>query len=148
MEISRRNFLQTAGVASALILSGGIRALGQVKGTDLFPLPAEVYSEPIFSLTARRAEAFLGKTFTATMASGRTAKLTLMQVNPIQREGNTLRGYYGESFSMIFESPQRLSLDQGVYRLAGSELDMTSILLVPTGLERKQYEVMVNHLTR
>jgi hypothetical protein len=49
---------------------------------------------------------------------------------------------------MIFESQQRLSLAQGAYRIAGGGLDMTSVLLVPIGLDRKQYEVMVNHVTR
>ena len=149
MEISRRNFLQTvsATAAALAITGGGLRAFGQQKG-DLFPIPPEVYSETIFSLTAKQAEALLGTTFTATLAGGRTVRLTLTRVNPIQGDGNTLRGYYGESFSMIFESQQRLSLAQGTYRLTSGDLDMTSVLLVPIGLDRKQYEVMVNHVTR
>jgi hypothetical protein len=147
MELSRRNFLQTAGVAALVITGGRLGAFGQQKSGGLFPLPAEVYSEPIFSLTARQAEALVGTTFTVTLSSGRTVRLTLTHVNPIQREKNTLRGYYGESFSMVFESQQRVSLAQGSYRISGGELDMTSVLLVPTGLDRKQYELMVNHVT-
>lgn len=149
MQISRRNFLQTTGAAAAFFVSSGaLGALGQRKGGDLFPIPAEAYSEAIFSLTAKQAEAFLGATFTATSAGGRTVRLTLTRVNPIQRESNALRGYYGESFSLIFESQQRLNLSQGIYRLTGGELDLQSVLVVPTGLDRRHYEVVINHLTR
>lgn len=149
MEISRRNFLRTAGAAVAFgVASGGLRVIGQQRSGGLFPLPPEVYSEPLFSLTARQAEALLGTTFTATASGGRSVRLTLTEVNPLERQANTLGGYYGECFSLVFESPQRFKLTQGIYQITGGGLDMHSVLMVPTGMERRKYEIIVNHLTR
>jgi hypothetical protein len=149
MQISRRNFIQTAGTAIAVIASaGGLRTFGQERSTDLFPLPAEVYSEPLYSMTAREAEALLGTTFNVTIVGGRSVRLTLTEVKLLERQANTLRGFYGESFSLIFESPQKLKLNQGIYQIMGGGLDMNSVLLVPIGAERKKYEMVVNHVTR
>jgi hypothetical protein len=149
MQISRRNFIQTAGTAIAVIASaGGLRTFGQERSTDLFPLPAEVYSEPLYSMTAREAEALLGTTFNVTTVGGRSVRLTLTEVKLLERQANTLRGFYGESFSLIFESPQKLKLNQGIYQIMGGGLDMNSVLLVPIGAERKKYEMVVNHVTR
>jgi hypothetical protein len=149
MEISRRNFLRTAGSTVAFVAaSGGLLVIGQQRAGSLFPLPPEVYSDPLFSLTARQVEALLGTTFTATVGGGRSVRLTLTQVNPLERQANTLRGYYGESFSLVFESPERLKLTQGIYQITGGGLDVHSVLMVPTGIERKKYEVVINHLTR
>jgi hypothetical protein len=149
MQISRRNFLQTTCAALTLaVSSGGLRVLGQQTSPDLFPIPAEVYSEAIFSLTARQAESLVGTTFNVTVAGGRNVRLTLTEVHPLERQMNTIEGYYGESFSLIFESQQRTKLNQGIYRVSGGGLDMSSLLLVPTGIERNKYEVLVNHVTR
>jgi hypothetical protein len=149
MQINRRNFLQSTAVALTFIVSsGGLRVFGQQQNGDLFQVPAEAYSDPLFSLTAAHAGGLVGTTFTATAAGNRSVRLTLRQVNPLERQINTLRGYYGESFSLIFESQQRLRLGQGIYRLAGGGLDFESVLLVPTGIGGNQYEVLINHLTR
>ena len=149
MQINRRNFIQSTAVALTFVLSGrNTRIFGQQPDGDLFRVPAEAYSDPLFSLTAAQAGALLGTTFTVTSAGSRTVRLTLAQVNPLERQANALRGYYGESFSLIFESQQRLRLGQGVYRLAGGGLDLESVLLVPTGIAGRQYEVMINHLSR
>ena len=149
MQISRRNFLQTAGTALTLVVAnGGLPAFGQQQSEHLFPLPAEVYAQPIFSLTAKQAEALLGTTFNVTVPGGRSVRLTLTAVNPLERQQNTIQGYYGESFSLVFESQQRLKLNQGIYGVSGGGLDMESVLLVPTGAERRHYEVIVNRVTR
>ena len=149
MQISRRNFLQATTTAVTFVAaSGGLRVLGQKLTGDLFPVPPEAYSDPLFSLTSRQAEAMIGTTFTATVPGGRTVRFTLTAVNVLARQGNILRGYYGESFSLIFESQQRVSLRQGVYKMSGDGVDWESVLLVPTGIERRHYEVMINHITR
>ena len=149
MQISRRNFLQTAGAAVTFAVAGGSSRMFAQRGSgELFPIPPEVYSEAIYSLTAAQAQALIGTSFTLTLAGGRTVRLTLTQVNPLERQANILRGYYGESFSLVFETPQRLQLAQGIYRVTGEGLDLPAVLLVPTDRARRQYEIVVNHLTR
>lgn len=149
MQVTRRNFLQTIGTAAAVVVSGtGLNAFGQDLPGDLFPIPAEAYSDPLFSISARHFEGLLGTTFTVTAAGGRSVRLTLTQVNSLERQANVLRGFYGESFSLIFETQQRLRLSQGIYHVAGSGLDLNTVLLVPTGIERRHYEIIINHVTR
>jgi hypothetical protein len=149
MQITRRNFIQTAGVAAALVVSGrAFTAHGQGLTTDLFPLPAEVYSEPLFSFTATQFEALVGTNFAVTLSGGRTAMLALTEVTRLERPKNTLGGYYGECFSLILESAQRLKLRQGTFQVSGGGLDLGSVLIVPTGRDQKQYEILVNHITR
>ena len=155
METTRRNFLQTTAAAVTFVLaSGGLRAFGQQPPDDLFAVPGEAYSDPLFSLTMRQAEALLGTPFTTTvvdertLAGARTVRLILTEVNPLERKGNSARGYYGESFSLIFVTQQRVLLGQGAYRLSGGGLTLDDVLLVPTGIAHDKYEVIVNHVTR
>lgn len=149
MHITRRSFIRTAGAAAAVLVSGGAFAgHGQDRSTSLFPLPPEIYSDPIFSYTAGQFEALIGTNFTVTLASGRTIVLTLTEVTPLEQQRNTLGGYYGESFSLIFETQQRLKLAQGSYRMTGEGMDLGSVLMVPTGRAQRQYEVVVNRITR
>ena len=148
MHTSRRNFLRTTTAALTFVVAGGgSRAFGQKRPVDLFPVPAEAYSDPIFSLTFSQAEALVGTTFTTIGASGRPVRLILTAVNSLERKANGIRGCYGESFSLIFEGQKKTTLDQGVYRLSGGGLEFDAVLLVPTGIARDKYEVIVNHVT-
>jgi hypothetical protein len=155
MQTSRRNFLQTtAAVAAFVVAGGGYRAFGQERSDDLFRVPAEVFSESLYSMTMRQAEALLGTTFTTTLSEvetvlgGRSVRLTLTQVNSLERKANSILGCYGESFSLIFEAQQRVALEQGIYRMSGGGLVLGSVLLVPTGITRDKYEIIINHVTR
>ena len=150
MKITRRQFIH-ATCASAMFISTGSlsAALGQkAVSEELFPIPAEAYSEPIFSMTSKQLRAFLGSHFTATPESGKVTRLILTEVNQLERSQNILRGYYGESFSLIFEGEAPRPLGQGVYVMRTSGLDSFSALVVPTGRDRTQYEIIVNHITR
>lgn len=150
MHITRRNFIQSATLASAFLVSGGgLRAFGQ-KGDvpELFPVPAEAYGDPLLSMTPKQLEQYLGHVFTARAADGRTIQLVLTEVNVLVRPENSMRGYYGDCFSMIFEGPERYKLTQGNYELVTDGLNQFTALVVPTGRQQKQYEVIVNRLTR
>lgn len=155
MQTSRRNFLQTtAAVGAFVVAGGGLKAFGQDRSDDLFRVPAEVFSESLYSMTMRQAEALLGTTFMTTVSEretvlgGRSVRLTLTQVNPLERKANSILGCYGESFSLIFEAQQRVALEQGIYRMSGGGIVLDSVLLVPTGITRDKYEIIINHVTR
>jgi len=151
MQITRRNFIQSASGVAALLVAGNIlpAALGQQKArNELFPIPPEVYPEPLFSMTAKQFEAFIGRSFTATAEGRRGVTLMLTEVNSLEHQQNTIDGYYGESFSLIFEAQQRLTLSQDVYEMRSDGLPDFSALIVPTGRRRRQFEVIVNRITR
>ncbi|HEX6125006.1 MAG TPA: twin-arginine translocation signal domain-containing protein [Pyrinomonadaceae bacterium] len=150
MHITRRNFLHTIGAAACLAALADIRIVfGQRTGDpELFPLPAETYSDTLYSVTARHFGRFIGRRFTATSAEGISTELVLLEVNPIERLGNTTRGFYGESFSLIFESRAKHRLFQDTYSFRVEGMDQFSALLVPTGRRGRQYEIIINHVTR
>jgi hypothetical protein len=150
MQITRRNFLQNASAAMALMaVGGGVTVLGQkVDWPELYPLPAEVYSQPLYSMTSKQFEQFLGREFLSTTPDGLEVSLVLKEVNLIDRLRNTTRGYYGESFSLVFESGAKRKLQQATYELRTEGLEMFSALMVPTDRSRESYEIIVNHITR
>ena len=151
MQLTRRGFIHTLGSAAAIFAAGGKlgSAFGQSKDGDvLFPIPVEVYSDPLFSMTAKQFETFLGHVFTATSEDGESIALTLTEVNPLELLQNTTRGYYGEVFSLIFEGSKRQTLLQGRYQMMVDGLAVFSALVVPTGRAQRQYEVIINRLGR
>ena len=151
MEITRRQFINAACASAVLAVSGGLTAsYGQLKGgkSGLFPVPPEAYSDPLFSCTASQCRELIGHTFTVTREGLRPTSLILRQVIVNERSGNTLRGYYGDCFSLIFEGDGRRQLNQDSYLMETEGLRQFSALLVPVGIERTKYELIVNHITR
>ena len=148
MHITRRNFIQTISAAAAFFSIQGLNTFGQRRvRNEVYSIPPEAYPEPLFSMTAKQFEPMVGQIFTATNAEGRLFNLTLSEVNRIERLQNTLGGYYGECFSLIFDGDERDSLSQDTYELHAGSVEFPA-LVVPVGLHRKRYEVIVNHLTR
>lgn len=151
MQITRRSFINSLSAATALTAAfGSLTAVfPQEKSLgELFPLPPEVYSEAIYSMTAKQFKGFIGHSFTVSDRSGRSVKLVLTEVNILERSGNTLRGYYGECYSLIFEGRQRQAFAQDTYTFEADSLGRFDALVVPTGNAQRQYEVIVNRLTR
>jgi hypothetical protein len=150
MHTTRRNFLRVAGTAGMLATAGGFGSLfgQQRKAVDLFPLPAEVYSQPLFSMGSKQFEVLIGRTFTAVSESGRANRLVLTEVNRLERMQNTVGGYYGECYSLIFESSAKVRLTQDVYEIRAEGLESFSALVVPTGRRLREFEIIVNHLAR
>lgn len=152
MHITRRNFLHNISAAIALTaFGGGLQNIsGQKHETPAtFPIPVETYSQPLYSMTAKQFEQYIGREFAASLPDmGGSINLILTEVNPIDRLPNSTRGYYGESFSLIFENRGKRSLTQGTYDIRAQGLEQFSALLVPTDRLMKRYEMIVNHLTR
>lgn len=152
MHITRRNFLRNIGAAITLTAFGGglQNIFGQTDETSgTFPIPVETYSQPLYSMTAKQFEQYIGREFTASLPDeGGTINLILTEVNPIERLPNTTRGFYGESFSLVFENRGKRRLAQDTYDIRTQGLEQFSALLVPTDRLMKRYEMVVNHLTR
>ena len=152
MKTTRRSFIQTLGSAFALTFAGGgalTTAFGQKKPDgELFEIPGDAYSSPLFSMTAKQFESYIGHAFTAVSEQGQTIHLVLTEVNLLERQSNTLRGYYGDSYSLIFEGPDRVLLSQGTYAINTDGLSGFTALIVPTGRRQRQYELIVNRITR
>lgn len=148
MRITRREFINVACTSAALLLSG-VPSFGQRASKEkLFPVPPEAYANPLFSLTATKLSKFIGRTFTVTREGIPPTALVLLKVDELERSENTLRGFYGDCFSLIFEGNEGNQLAQESYLLETDGLTPFSALLVPIGPEHTKYELIVNRITR
>jgi hypothetical protein len=149
MQINRRTFLHSLTVAVAVAAAGGAGVtLAQKTGRRaLHSLPPDAYSNPVFSMSAKQFEPFIGQQVIATSSDGTAFRLGLSEVNNLDNQANAIGGAYGECFSLIFEGSDRLRLDQGVYEFTFNGLEPFSALLVPTGRRRRQFELIINHVT-
>ena len=151
MQISRRDFVRSVGIgACAVYLNGNGIAFGQrgPKGT-FFPIPAEAYTDPMYSMTAKQFEGHLGRSFVIRFENGNSCEAVLTEVNVAEKLQNSLTGVYGEGFSLIFEiKNDEVRLKQDVYIVSAPGIQTFSPLIVPTGRLSRQYEVIINHLTR
>jgi hypothetical protein len=149
--ISRRNFVRNVAIgAGALYLTGGQAVFGQrrQKGS-FFPIPPEAYTDLMYSMTAKQLEGYLGRSFIIVSESGKSYEAILTEVNLNEDLRNTSTGVYGESFSLIFEiNNDEVRLVQDVYTVSTPGIQQFSPLIVPTGRRSRQYEVIINHLTR
>ena len=150
MQITRRQFINAACASAIVVAGGGLSAsLGQKTLREgLHPIPPEVYSEPLFSMTAQQLQPFLGQRFTASLDGQQAWALILDEVNAIERQQNTIGGYYGECFSLVFTGSERRQLPQGYYVMSTAGLEPFLALLVPVDRHRIRYEIIVNHVTR
>jgi hypothetical protein len=69
-------------------------------------------------------------------------------VNSLEYQRNTINGYYGESFSLIFEAAPKTKLPQGRYEMTTDGLPGFTALVVPTGRRQRQFEIVINRITR
>jgi hypothetical protein len=133
-----------------MYLTGNGAVFGQrsQKGT-FFPIPAEAYTDPMYSMTAKQFEDYMGRSFVILFENGKSCEAVLTEVNVSENLQNTSTGVYGESFSLIFEiNNDEISLKQDIYIVSAPGIEPFSPLIVPTGRRSRQYEVVINHLTR
>ena len=149
MFLSRRTFIHSLGATLALAAFVDVKSVIAQKGQqDLFPIPVETYSEPLFSMTLQQFEAIVGQRFTVLSPDGVSTELTLTEVTRIEPMTNTIRGFYGESYSLIFVNSRKERLIQDIYEFQTEGLSQFSALLVPTDRAQRQYQVIVNRVTR
>lgn len=147
MKITRRNFVQVFGSAAAMIVSGGglSSAFGSTSGKSSH---LSASSNTLFGMKANDVRRFVGRSFTVTAPDGTKSQLIMTEVNNLARRANEMRGYSGESFSMIFKCRGEERLAQGVYELGAPGIDEVSALIVPTSRRNREYEILVNRVNR
>jgi hypothetical protein len=150
--ITRRNFIQALGVASiaAATLNLNGTAFGQTTKTDhLFPLPAEILSDPVLSFKSEHFLPFTNTDFEIWQESMRRPEmLQLLNVKNIEYKTNVAEGVKGESFSLMFFSPRRAKLKAGQYEFKHFSLGTFTLTISPVSAEPNRYEAVINHLQR
>lgn len=156
MKMHRRNFIQTLGItALALGFLNPVKdvfgqkgnILGSLEG-GLFPIPPESLNDPLTYLTSRHFEPFVNTVVRVKKSESRTIELELIEVKQLNHEVNDKRGFYGESFSLLFQNAGKTKLPQGTYEIEHDALGRFSLFLVPTGLRGIRYEAIINHVSR
>ena len=148
MKITRRNFVQSLGTVAAITVSGaGINSafgIENATGTG-FTSPS---ATGLFAMDESQVRRLVGRSFIATPTEGKNVELVLTEVNSVGRAANSKRGYSGSCYSAIFKTRGAGSLDQGIYEMKSAGVGRFSALLVPTGRRRKEFELVVNNLSR
>ena len=150
--ITRRNFIQALGLATiagtAINLTG--TALGQtVKSEDLFPIPAEILSDPVLSFTSTHFTPFINTDFEIRAEDMRRVELLrLLNVEELEHKANLAEGVKGDCFSLIFTSPRKAKIKTGKYEFTHFSLGTFSLTISPVGAEPNRYEAVINHLQR
>jgi len=148
MRITRRDFINAACASAILAASGSLTSSFGQKTNKLFPIPGEAYADPLLSMSSNKFREFIGQTFKVTGEGIRPTPLVLTEVNLLERPQNTIGGYYGECFSLVFEGDLMRQLKQGSYSIETNGVPQFSALLVPIGMRRVKYEIVVNHISR
>lgn len=123
----------------------GLFAQDKRGGQDLFAVPLNAVTD--FYLTSKHFEPLVNTCFE--VVTGQMGfQLTLKEVAELASKANQFRGYYGESFSLMFEGPRNASLVAGTYEFKHERLGEFSLFVSPVGKSGTDYEVIVNRIRR
>lgn len=148
--ITRRDFIQLFGVTAiaGLTINSPVNIFGQSPG-DLFRIPPESMTDPVFSFTSAHFTPFINGDFQIRQnASRETAQLILTDVKVFERKANLAKGATGESFSLLFRGSLPENFAGNSFELFHPSLGVFTLFLAPVGKERDRYEAIVNHLKR
>jgi hypothetical protein len=150
--ITRRNFIQALGAASvagvAINLCGSV--LGQTSKTnDLFPIPADIASDPVLTFTSEHFTPFINTDFQIRQENLRRPEtLRLLDVKNIERKANLKQDIQGDCFSLMFFSPRGAKLHTGQFEFTHFSLGTFLLTLSPVSAEANRYEAIINHQHR
>jgi hypothetical protein len=150
MNVTRRKFIERVGITA--LAAASATSVGKVfaqsgKADGMYFRPAESAADPLNYLSRQHFEPFINTAFEVS-GEGGAARLTLIEVNAIERKTNESRGYSGESFSLIFRGSAANKLEQGTYQVRHGALGEHSLLVVPVGRKGTRYEVIINLIVR
>jgi len=149
--ITRRNFIQLFGMTAiaGLTINSPINILGQGSG-DLFRIPSESMTDPVFSFTSAHFTPFINDNFAvrSNIESFKTTPLRLIEVEILERKENLAMGFTGESFSLLFSGPFPENAVGHLFELSHPSLGVFTLFLVPVGKEPNRYQAIVSHLKR
>jgi hypothetical protein len=155
MDISRRKFVRTGVIASALAaipLASAKNAAARDNGKTL-PQSliaganggAEVQSSALDFYSKSRFTPYLNSQFQVKSSQLETVKVTLTEVTDFCETAST----GGECFALRFTGPARGSFQQNTYEVEHAALGKFSLFLVPAGVRRDgakavNYEAVIN----
>jgi hypothetical protein len=151
--INRRSFIEMLGltaIGGASLATAG-KAFGQTFiSNDLFALPSESLSDPVFSFTSAHFTPFIDTDFEARADGDRRGVrlLRLLNVKEVLRKENMAKGIQGDSFSLMFADTRGRQLAADRYEFAHPSLGAFSLVLMPVSAELNRYEAVINHLRR
>jgi hypothetical protein len=154
MNVSRRSFVRAssfAGIAAAVAASLPRRALGQLnvaKG-PIVKLPKEALSSPLYNLSRMNFYSNIGSTFTFAHPTHGKVALRLIEVVDLKPLYGKGRPESKECFSLTFQGPFGMPLEQGTYSVAQSKLGLFELFIVPTDEQHPRgviYEANINRL--
>jgi hypothetical protein len=154
MNASRRSFVRAssfAGIAAAIAASLPRLALGQsnVARGPIVNLPKEVLSNPLYNLSRMNFYSNIGTTFTFAHPAHGKVGLRLIEVVDLRPLYGKDRPASKECFSLTFQGPFGMPLEQGSYSVTQSKLGPFEIFIVPTDEKTPQgliYEANINRL--
>ena len=123
----------------AAVTAGSVFSQKRGRADDLFPVPASAFTD--FYLTHSHFEPLINTSF---QIGG--VQMTLREVTKLAYRSNELRGYYGESFSLLFEGPNgRMS---GIHQLRHPALGEFAFFINSVGERGTSYEIIVNRIRK
>lgn len=105
----------------------------------LFRIPERALTD--FYLTSKHFEPLLESTFLV----GKS-KMRLVQVTDLSNKTNSLSGFYGDSFSLVFEGPA--DIPAASYLVKHPAIGGFPFLVNPAGKRSGVYEIVVNRIRR
>ncbi|HTH51965.1 MAG TPA: hypothetical protein VL501_08530, partial [Pyrinomonadaceae bacterium] len=119
-------------------------ALGQALRNGMFMPPVDSTLDPLTYLTSQHFSPFVGSSVAGTSSSGRRGAFRLVEVNDTLIEANEKRGYTGQSYSLILESPSRVPGE--VYEFRHKLLGTFALFVSPVGKRGNRYQAVVNRI--
>jgi hypothetical protein len=148
--ITRRDFIQLFGVTAiaGLTINSPINIFGQSSG-DLYRIPAESMTDPLFSFTSAHFTPFINDNFAVrSNESFKTTPLRLIEVEILEHKENLAKGFTGESFSLLFSGSHPENVAGDMFEFSHPSLGVFTLFLAPVGKEPNRYQAIVSHLTR
>lgn len=148
MNFSRRSFIGNLGITAIGAASfGRIAAFAGSKTDDgLFQVPSSARTD--FYLTSKHFEPLVGTVFEVETSGAASFRLRLTEVLELTNKQNELRGFYGESFSLLFEGGQGSRIEAGMHTFKHDVLGEVSFFVSPVDRNGTSYEVIVNRIRR
>lgn len=148
MATSRRNFIKIGGISAALLTTGSLGIGRNVFGESL---PAEAYSDALYSYRADTFRKLIGSEFSVfTDDFAATAVLTEVRDSPFtdaKKMSGKSETVSTEDFTLSFKIPDGAA-KQATYTVINSELGQFDLLLVPAQNAKGEFllDAVINRL--
>jgi hypothetical protein len=143
--ISRRNFIKFGALSTIGGFALGIpgKLFGKTPGAgglNLLSNSASIYTSKSFA-------PFVNTNFQIRHEDIEGYKnLRLLEVKDLNNQANNLKGFTGESFSLLFKSTNTGQIEGKVYAVSHDSLGEFSLFIAPVTIEPDHYEAVIFRL--